>query len=153
MPAATNLPSLIPDSLFTCPRCGAIPPGSTGVALNTSAPDLISGALTGRCRRCEHQWKFTAGAPSTTTTGAANTQGAVVLTVAAGAAFSVVGAFLVVDSASIDGGAEILRVSAAGGATTIPVAATPLRLAHAAGATVNTCTVRDLAPQSGNVAS
>jgi hypothetical protein len=153
MPGATNFPSLIPDSLFTCPRCGAIPPTASGVALNASAPDIISGALTGRCRRCEHTWKFTAGAPSTTTTGAANVQGAAVLTVAAGVAFSTVGAWLVIDSASIDGGAEIVRVSAAGGATTIPVAATPLKLTHAAGATVNTCTIRDLVPQSGNVAS
>jgi len=76
-----------------------------------------------------------------------------VLTVASGTAFSVVGAWLVVDSANIDGGAEIVRVSAAGGSTTIPVASTPLRLTHAAGATVNTCTIKDLVPQSGYVAS
>lgn len=53
-----------------------------------------------------------------------------------------------VDSASTDGGAEVLQVSAAGGAPTIPIASTPLRLAHAAGATVQTATLAPLGPMT-----
>jgi hypothetical protein len=71
-----------------------------------------------------------------------------VLTVAAGAAFSTVGAWLAVDSASADGGSELVQVSAAGGATSIPIANSPLRLTHVAGATVQTGTLVPLGPMT-----
>jgi hypothetical protein len=124
-----SLPLLIPPGQFTCPRCGpsiAIP----GAQLLTTGSNV--NPLAGRCNRCEHQYELTTGAPSTstTTTGAANTQGAVALTVALGTSFTL-GMWVVVDSASIDGGAEVLKASAAGGATSIPIAATPPRLTHA----------------------
>ncbi len=80
------------------------------------------------------------GAPSTITTGTANVQGATALTVASGTAFSTVGAFVMIDSTSTDGGAEVVTVSSAGSSTSIPIANTPLRLTHAAGATVQTAT-------------
>ena len=75
-------------------------------------------------------------------------QGATALTVAAGAAFSTVGAFMVVDSASADGGAEVVTVSSAGSSTSIPIASTPLRLTHAAGATVQAATLGPLGPMT-----
>ncbi len=58
------------------------------------------------------------------------------------------GAFIVIDSTSVDGGAEVLTVSAAGGSTSIPVANTPLRLNHTAGATVQTANLSPLGPIS-----
>ena len=113
---------------------------------------VTTGALTnplfGHCNRCEHGYQFTAGTPSTTTTGAANTQGATAITVAAGAGFVTVGAFVVIDSSSVDGGAEIVTVSSAGSANSIPIANTPLRLTHAAGATVQTATLGPLGPMT-----
>lgn len=54
---------------------------------------------------------------------------------------------MVVDDSSVDGGAEVLKASAAGGSTTIPIAGTPLRLTHAA-ATVNTATLGPLGPMA-----
>jgi hypothetical protein len=140
---ATNMPLLIPDGLFTCPRCGP-----TNAVTQLIATGSLANPLAGRCRRCEHPYQLTVGAPSTTTTGSANVQGATVLTVAAGAAFSTVGAWIVVDSGSVDGGAEVLKTSGAGGSTTIPIAATPLRLTHAAGATVQTGTLGPLGPMT-----
>ena len=41
-----------------------------------------------------------------------------------------------------------VQTSGAGTSTAIPIAGTPLRLAHAAGATVATCTIKDNAPRS-----
>ncbi len=52
---------------------------------------------------------------------------------------------IVVDSSSVDGGAECLTVSSAGA---IPVANTPLRLTHAAGASVQTATLGPLGPMT-----
>ena len=46
-----------------------------------------------------------------------------------------------IDSTSADAGAEIVTVSAAGSSTSIPIANTPLRLTHAAGASVQTVTL------------
>ena len=57
-------------------------------------------------------------------------------------------AFIVVDDASVDGGAEVLTVSSAGSSTSIPVANTPLRPTHAAGATVQTATLAPLGPMT-----
>ncbi len=136
MPA---LPLLIPPGLFTCPRCQF-----PAQLLNTGS---VANVLAGRCTRCEHSYQFTVGAPSTTTTGAANTAGAVALTVAAGGAFTS-GSWIVVDSASIAGGAEVVKASGAGGSTTIPIANTPLRLTHPAGATVQTATLGPLGPMT-----
>jgi len=68
--------------------------------------------------------------------------------VAAGAAFNTVGAFVVIDSTSVDGGAEVVTVSSAGASTSIPIASTPLRLTHAAGATVQTATLGPLGPMT-----
>ena len=81
-------------------------------------------------------------------TGAANVQGATALTVAAGAAFSTVGALVVVDSTSVDGGAEVVTISSAGSSTSIPIAGTPLRLTHAAGASVQAATLGPLGPMT-----
>jgi hypothetical protein len=139
---APNFPYLVLPGLFTCPRCGpsaVVPP--TGL-LDTGA--LLT-QLAGRCSRCEHPYQFTTGAPSTTTTGAANVQGATALTVASGSSFTS-GSWVVVDATSVDGGAEILIASGAGTSTTIPVASTPLRLTHAAGAAVATGTLAALGP-------
>jgi len=44
------------------------------------------------------------------------------------------------------GGAEVLKTSGADGATSIPVAGTPLRLSHTAGAIVQTATLVPLGP-------
>ena len=77
-----------------------------------------------------------------------NSQGATTLNVASGSAFSTVGAFIVVDSASVDGGAEIVVVSSAGSSTSIPIANTPLRLTHTAGATVQTAALGPLGPMT-----
>ncbi len=44
----------------------------------------LANPLAGFCNRCEHTYQLTAGSPSTTLTGAANTQGATTLTVASG---------------------------------------------------------------------
>jgi len=143
---APAMPFLIPAGLFSCPRCGpsaAVPPPQL---LWTGGEPLT--LLAGRCSRCEHPYQFTVGAPSTTLTGVANVQGATALTVAAGAAFSTVGAFVVIDSASADGGAEVVTVSSAGSSTSIPIASTPLRLTHAGGATVQTGTLGPLGPMA-----
>jgi hypothetical protein len=137
MALATNFPLLAPDGTFTCPRC------AQGTRLIWSGAVLQP--LAGRCQRCEHSYQFTTGAPSTTLTGG-HAQGAAALTVAAGAAFSTVGAWIVVDSTSVDGGAEVLKTSGAGGSTSIPVAATPLRLSHTGGATVQTAVLVPLGP-------
>ena len=67
---------------------------------------------------------------------------------ASGTSFVTPGAFVVVDSASADGGAEVVTVSSAGGSTSIPIAGTPLRLTHAAGATVQTATLGPLGPMT-----
>jgi hypothetical protein len=134
---------LLQSGQFSCPRCGP----TNAVAQLVSAGVLLN-PLTGFCSRCEHHYQFTVGAPSTTTTGTANTQGATAITVAAGAGFVTVGAFVVVDSASVDGGAELVTVSSAGSSTSIPIAGTPLRLTHAAGATVQTATLVPLGPMT-----
>ena len=134
---------LLQPGQFTCPRCG---PASAAAQLVSAG--AVTNPLAGFCSRCEHRYWFSVGTPSTTTTGTANTQGATALTVAAGAAFSTVGAFVVVDSASVDGGAEVVTVSSAGSSTSIPVAATPLRLTHAAGASVQTGTLTPLGPMT-----
>jgi hypothetical protein len=55
---------------------------------------------------------------------------------------------VVVDSGSVDGGAEVVKASAAGGSTSIPIANTPLRLTHAVGATVQTATLAPLGPMT-----
>lgn len=47
------------------------------------------------------------------------------------------GMFVVIDSSSVDGAAEVLTVSSGSTANSVPIAATPLRLAHTSGATVN----------------
>jgi hypothetical protein len=44
----------------------------------------------------------------------------------------------------VDGGAEVVQATGAGGATTIPV--TPLTLTHGAGATVNAAVLGPLGP-------
>ena len=136
-------PLLLQAGQFSCPRCGPV---------NAVAQLVTTGALTnplmGFCNRCEHGYQFTAGTPSTTTTGSSNTQGALAITVAAGAGFSTVGAFVVIDSSSVDGGAELVTVSSAGSSTSIPIANTPLRLTHAAGATVNTAVMSPLGPMT-----
>ncbi len=134
-----NLPLLIPAVLFTCPRCGV-----AAQLLNTGS---VNNPLAGRCNRCEHSYQFTVGSPNTTTTGSVNIQGATALTVAAGAAFTS-GSWVVVDSGSVDGGAEVVRASAAGSSTSIPIAGTPLRLTHVAGATVQTATLAPLGPMT-----
>jgi hypothetical protein len=59
-----------------------------------------------------------------------------------------VGAFVVIESTSADGGAEIVTVSAAGSSTSIPIANTPLRLTHAAGASMQTVTPGPLGPMT-----
>lgn len=65
-----------------------------------------------------------------------------------GTAFSTVGALLAIDSTSVDGGAEIVAVSAAGNLTSIPIVNTPLRLAHAARASLQTATMVPLGPMT-----
>lgn len=139
-----SLPLLIPPGLFVCPRCGPSAVIPVAQLLNTGGLGL---PLAGRCNRCEHSYQLTLGVPSTTTTGAANTQGAAALTVAAGAAFTL-GMWVVVDSGSVDGGAEVVKASAAGSSTSIPIAATPLRLTHVAGATLQAATLVPLGPMT-----
>ncbi len=66
-----------------------------------------------------------------------------------GTAFSTTGAWIAVDSSSVDGGAEIVVQGTAGTSGTIPLnAATPLRLTHSAGATVQTGTLGPLGPMT-----
>lgn len=139
MPNASNMPLLIPAGAFTCPRCGV-----GAQLLNTGS---LANAVAGRCNRCEHSYQLITGSPSTTTTGSSNAQGAVALTVAAGASFTS-GSWVVVDSASADGGAEVVKASGAGSSTSIPIAGTPLRLTHAAGATVQAATLAPLGPMT-----
>ena len=134
---------LMQSGAFTCPRCG--PTNAVAQLINCGT---LANVLSGFCNRCEHWYQLSVGAPSTTTTGTSNTQGATALTVAAGAAFSTVGALVVIDSTSVDGGAEVLTVSSAGSSTSIPIANTPLRLTHAAGATVNTAVMSPLGPMT-----
>ena len=134
---------LLQPGAFTCPRCG----GTNAVAQLVSTGAVLN-PLAGFCNRCEHGYQLTAGSPSTTTTGTANTQGATALTVALGTGFSTVGAFVVIDSTSADGGAEVVTVSSAGSSTSIPIASTPLRLTHAAGASVQTATLGPLGPMT-----
>lgn len=138
-------PLLLQSGLFSCPRCGSGP----GTVAQLISLGQLGFPVAGRCNRCEHQYAFTAGTPSTTTTGTANTQGATALTVASGTGFVTAGAFLTVDDASVDGGAEVLVQGAAGSATSIPLnAASPLRLTHAAGATVQAATLGPLGPMT-----
>ncbi len=140
---APNMPLLIPAGLFTCPRCGP----ANAVAQLVSA-GATANPLAGFCDRCEHPYQFTLGSPSTTTTGA-NSQGATVLNVTSGTAFSTVGAWIVVDSGSADGGAEVVQSGGAGTSGTIPLSAgSPLLLTHAAGATVQTGTLVPLGPMT-----
>jgi hypothetical protein len=117
---------------------------ATAQLLNTGS---LGNPIAGRCNRCEHSYQLITGAPSTTTTGAANTAGAAALTVAAGAAFTS-GMWVVVDSTSAAGGAEVVKASGAGSSTSIPIAATPLRLTHPAGATVQAATLGPLGPMT-----
>ncbi len=126
---------------FSCPRCGS-GPGTVAQLLNMGQ---LGFPLAGRCNRCEHQYQISLGSPSTTATGVANVQGAVALTVTSGVGFAL-GQLVVVDSSSVDGGAEVVTVSSAGSSTSIPVANTPLRLTHTAGATVNTAVLSPLGP-------
>jgi hypothetical protein len=142
MPNASNLPYLIPPGLFTCPRCGPV-----NAVTNLLSNGSLTTQVAGRCVRCEHLYQLTVGSPSTTTTGSSNTAGAAVLTVAAGGSFTS-GSWVVIDSASVDGGLEVVKASAGGGSTTIPIASTPLRLTHAAGATVQTGTLVPLGPMT-----
>jgi len=128
---------------FTCPRCG--PTNAVAQLVTTGA---LTNPLAGFCNRCEHGYQLTAGSPSTTTSGMSNTQGATAITVASGTAFGTAGAFVVVDSTSVDGGAEVLTVSGAGSSGSIPIANTPLRLTHAAGASVQTATLGPLGPMT-----
>ena len=66
------------------------------------------------------------------------------LTVAVGTGFTL-GMWVVVESSSVDGGAEVVQATGAGTSTTIPI--TPLTLpAHAAGATVNAAILSPLGP-------
>ena len=139
MPPA--LPLLIPPGLFTCPRCG---PLASAQLITTGS---LANPLAGRCNRCEHSYQLTLGAPSTTTTGAANTAGAVALTVALGTGFTSA-SWVVVDATSVAGGAELVKASGAGSSTSIPIAASPLRLTHAAGAAVQTATLGPLGPMT-----
>lgn len=128
---------------FSCPRCGS-GPGTVAQLVNAGQ---LNAPLSGFCNRCEHHYQLTTGSPSTTTTGVANVQGAVALTVASGTGFTA-GSFIFVDSTSVDGGAECLTVSSAGSGTSIPIANTPLRLTHAAGASVQTATLGPLGPMT-----
>lgn len=132
-------PLLIPDGLFACPRCGssAVIPSAHLVSAG-----MLRNPLSGFCNRCEHRYQLTVGSPSTTTTGSANTQGVTTLTVVSGTGFTL-GTWVVVDSSSVDGGAEVVQATGAGTSTTIPV--TPVTLpAHAAGATVQAATLGPL---------
>ncbi len=141
MPSASNMPLLAPEGSFSCSSCGSS--GAVPSARLIWAGALGNG-LAGFCNRCEHRYQFTLGNPSTTTTGAANIQGATVLTVALGTGFTS-GSWVAVDAA---GAGEVLKASGAGGATPIPVANTPLRLAHAAGLAVQTATLVPLGPMT-----
>jgi hypothetical protein len=153
MPTGTlGIPLLVSAGYFSCPRCrtslnpAVIPPSQ----LITAGSWLNQ--VTGFCNRCEHQYQAVLGLPSTTTTGAANVQGATALTVALGTGFSTVGALVCIDAASSNGGAEIVVVSSAGSSTSIPIAGTPIRAAsHTAGATVQTCVLTDMNPLSPNL--
>ena len=109
---------------------------------------MLNAPLAGFCNRCEYRYQLNLTTPTTTTSGTANVQGAVSLAVASGSSFSTPGAFIVVDSSSVDGGAECLTVSSASSAGAIPVANTPLRLSHAAGAAVQTATLGPLGPMT-----
>jgi len=134
---------LMQPGQFSCPRCGS---GPGTVAQLVSAGSGLA-PLSGYCNRCEHGYQLTLSSPSTTTTGTANTQGAVALTVASATGFTL-GSFVVIDSGSVDGGAECVTVSTAGSGTSIPVAGTPLLLTHAAGASVQTATLGPLGPMT-----
>ncbi len=68
-------PLLLQAGQFSCPRCGS-GPGTVAQLVTTGA---ALNPLIGHCSRCEHHYQFTAGTPSTTTTGAANTQGALAI--------------------------------------------------------------------------
>ena len=127
---------------FVCPRCG--PTNAVAQLVNAG---MLAYPLAGFCSRCEHRYQLSVGSPSTTTSGTANTQGATTLTVAAGTGFTS-GSYIVVDSSSVDGGAELLTCSSAGSGTSIPIANTPLRLTHAAGASVQTATLGPLGPMT-----
>jgi hypothetical protein len=135
--AATNMPLLAPDGLWSCPRCGSGP----GTVTQLVSGFCLTGNLAGFCKRCEHSYQFSVGAPSTTTSGT-NSQGATTLNVASGTAFSAPGAWIVIDSTSTDGGAEVVQQGTAGTSGTIPLAAaSALRLTHAAGASVQSGTI------------
>ena len=141
--AAANMPFLIPDGLYSCPRCGSV----------NAATQLIggynaTGVLTGFCRKCERTYAFSTGAPSTTTSGT-HAQGATTLNVASGTSFSTPESWIVVDSGSVDGSAEVVQQGTAGTSGTIPLAAaSPLRLRHAAGASVQTGAPVPLGPMT-----
>ena len=64
---------------------------------------------------------------------------------ASGTAFATPGIWLAIDAA---GSAELVQTSGAGTSTAIPIAGTPLRLAHPAGVTVAACTIKDMSPRS-----
>jgi hypothetical protein len=68
--------------------------------------------------------------------------------VASGTSFSTPGAFIVIDAASTDGGAEVATVTSAGSSTSIPIAGTPLLFTHATGASVQTATLAPLGPMT-----
>lgn len=78
----------------------------------------------------------TATTPNTTLTGASNVAGATTLTVTSGTSFTL-GMNIQVGTGS---NAEIVTVSGAGGATSIPIANTPLRFSHAAAEAVTNTT-------------
>ncbi len=122
-----------------------------GISAYSPAQLVTTGALTnplfGHCNRCEHGYQLNLTAQSTTTAGV-NAQGAVSLAVASGSSFSTPGMFIVVDSSSVDGGAEVLTVSSAGSAGAIPIANTPLRLTHASGASAQAATLGPLGPMT-----
>ena len=62
---------LLQPGQFFCPWCGH----ANAVAQLVTAGALAN-PLAGFCNRCEHGYQLTVGAPSTTTTGSSNTQGA-----------------------------------------------------------------------------
>src|SRR6266851_3387081 len=115
-------------------RCG---PSAVIPTAQLIAAGSLANPLTGFCSRCEHQYQLTVGASSTTTTGAANTQGATALTVASGTSFSTVGALVVIDSGDLDGGPEVVTVSWLGWLQHVhPDREYTAGVTHAAGATV-----------------
>ena len=97
------------DSTATCPRCHA------------SATMLSTGSgLNWTCCRCEWAWTASTQAPTGTTNAAITAGTTTAISVASGGASFTAGMMLLVDVGS---SAEIVRVTATGSATSIPVTA------------------------------